>query len=87
MNRAPPPGLDDIIDDALLSAFSQGAGAQALTWLTNTTLNRALPPTATDAMLRHHEGQRALVAEIHERMKNARRRREQRSAESGFNGA
>jgi hypothetical protein len=81
-----PPDLAEMIDDTLLSAFSQGAGAKALTWLTNITLNRALPPTASDALLRHHEGQRALVAEIHERMKNARIRRERQSG-PGFNGA
>lgn len=89
-----PPSIDKQVDETLLAAFADGAGARALQWLTNRTLNAALPPEATDAQLRHREGQRALIAEIHERIARARTRCSQpapaatpRRDAAAFNGA
>lgn len=61
--------------DALLDTFSTPAGALALAYLRKITTGRVLPPTATDAELRHLEGGRALVAIIDMRMHDARSRR------------
>ena len=44
--------------------FRGGDGARVLAHLRALTLDRALGPNATDAQLRHLEGQRALVSTI-----------------------
>ena len=48
-------------------AFAGSGGARVLAWLRATTIERRLPPEASEAALRHLEGQRHIVAAI-ERM-------------------
>jgi hypothetical protein len=49
--------------------FGSGPGASFLVFLESITLRSILPPTASDAVLRDHEGQRRLVAMIRDRVK------------------
>ena len=44
--------------------FATAAGRQVLHHLERSFLNRRLPPTASDALLRHVEGQRSVVAHL-----------------------
>jgi hypothetical protein len=53
------------------AAFSTEHGERTLQYLTNITLNRVMPPSSTDAELRHHEGARNLVGLIIQRIKLA----------------
>lgn len=48
-------------------AFAGSDGARVLAWLRTTTIERRLSPEASEAALRHLEGQRHLAAAI-ERM-------------------
>lgn len=59
------------LNGAIFRAFSGPAGQEALAYLKNITLNQALPPEATDAQIRHREGQRWIVAVIVARLKAA----------------
>lgn len=48
----------------LARLFSHPDGPAVLDWLRGQTLNRALGPDASDAALRHLEGQRQLVRSL-----------------------
>ena len=54
----------DPIAACFARCFQGGDGARALAHLRGLTLDRALGPQASDAQLRHLEGQRALVSTI-----------------------
>ncbi len=56
-----------------LRVFATGDGQELLNYLKNITLNRPLPPEASDAHLRHMEGARWLVGVIEERRQKAQR--------------
>lgn len=56
-----------------LRVFSSGDGYELLNYLRNITLNRPLPPDATDGYLRHLEGQRYIVGVLVARMTQAQR--------------
>ncbi len=49
---------------AFARCFQGAEGKQALDYLRTITVERILGPNASDAMLRHAEGQRQLVAHI-----------------------
>lgn len=66
---------DEAICDLVLAVFGHGAGPQVLDYLRSITAGRALGPGASDAELRHLEGQRALVGNITSRMAHARSKR------------
>lgn len=53
------------IGRAFARCFTSAEGEAALRHLADMTLHRALGPDASDAMLRHLEGQRQLVTYIH----------------------
>ena len=57
-------GRDMETADLFARTFGTGAGADVLDQLVAMTAGRTLPPSASDAALRHHEGARALVARI-----------------------
>ncbi|ANC92416.1 hypothetical protein A6A40_11175 [Azospirillum humicireducens] len=63
---APIPGAAGETDPApsFARCFSGGDGTRVLAVLRAMTLDRALGPDATEAALRHLEGQRQLVATI-----------------------
>lgn len=65
---APPTGemAEAEMDLALAAArcFRGADGEKVLAYLRGITLDRALGPGAPDALLRHTEGQRQLVAQI-----------------------
>lgn len=63
---APSPGNDDIPDLARAAAqvWASAPGRLLLEHLSDITLGRKLAPSATDAELRHLEGQRALVHHV-----------------------
>lgn len=52
-----------------VALFERGAGKEVMAWLRSITVNRAYGPNATDAELRHLEGQRYLVGLISQRIK------------------
>ncbi|HFA59984.1 MAG TPA: hypothetical protein ENJ83_04765 [Rhodospirillales bacterium] len=58
--KAPPHELAE----AFASCFSSPAGMMVMDYLRRTFLSRRVPPTAGDAVLRHVEGQRSVVAHI-----------------------
>lgn len=60
---APPEGAEDPAP-AFARCFAGPDGARVLAALRAMTLDRALGPDASDAALRHLEGQRQLVAAI-----------------------
>lgn len=49
---------------AFARCFSTAAGEEVLTYLCRTFLDRRVPPTASDSVLRHVEGQRSVVSHI-----------------------
>ena len=55
---------DNELARAFRRCFASADGDRVLSHLRDMTVNSALPPTATDAMLRHVEGQRNLVKYI-----------------------
>ncbi len=62
-------GCGDCGDDQDMAAvfarcFRGGDGERALAYLRGLTMDRALGPGASDAVLRHVEGQRQLVAHV-----------------------
>lgn len=59
-----PPAPDDALALACARLFATADGALLLAYLTRLTLSITLPPDATDARLRHLEGQRALVLSL-----------------------
>lgn len=58
---------DHEIGRSFARTFAGGDGGRVLAWLRAATIERRLPPDASEAHLRHLEGQRHLVAAI-ERM-------------------
>lgn len=52
------------VEIAFARCFARREGTVALAYLRRTTLERALGPDASEAALRHLEGQRQLVARI-----------------------
>lgn len=54
----------DDLARAVARCFAGADGVRVLDHLRGLTLHRTLPPAATDAALRHLEGQRALVAHL-----------------------
>lgn len=52
------------VEVAFARCFARREGAVVLDYLRRTTLERALGPDASEAALRHLEGQRQLVARI-----------------------
>lgn len=79
-NRSTPPTDDGNIETHRLfyRVFTTPDGAKALEVLRKMTIERCLPPTASDSALRHAEGQRTLVRTIQNYIElgsNARRNR------------
>jgi hypothetical protein len=66
--------MSDEFNEFLLSCFETPAGQKVLAGLMN-RYGTVLPPTATDAELRHREGQRSVLAEIMKGMADGRERR------------
>ena len=58
------PGADQTLASACTRCFRGRDGETVLAYLRAITLGRALGPGAGDALLRHLEGQRQLVAHI-----------------------
>ena len=58
------PGADRTLSSAFTRCFQCRDGETVLAYLRAITLGRALGPGAGDALLRHLEGQRQLVAHI-----------------------
>jgi hypothetical protein len=56
--KGPPPA----IEDACLACFASAPGRLVLDHLRRVFLERRVPPSASDAELRHVEGQRSVVA-------------------------
>lgn len=56
--------MSDALSIAFARCFSSREGEQVLAHLKAVTLDRALGPDSSDALLRHLEGQRQLVASI-----------------------
>jgi hypothetical protein len=56
---SPEPG--DTVRQSFERAFATDAGRQVLAHLRRATVERRTPPEASEAVLRHLEGQRALV--------------------------
>ncbi|CAK0777972.1 hypothetical protein CCP2SC5_70052 [Azospirillaceae bacterium] len=54
-------GSDNDLVLCFARCFSNADGARVLSWLRSMTLDRSLGPNASDASLRHLEGQRFLV--------------------------
>lgn len=61
-------------DEMLLALFGTDGGQKVLGILAR-RYAEVVPPTATDAELRHREGQRSVLADILEAMKRGRERR------------
>lgn len=58
------PGNDAQIADSFARIFRGADGEAAIAYLRAVTLDRALGPRASDATLRHLEGQRQLVCHV-----------------------
>ena len=63
---------------SFLACFADAQGEAALHHLRRVFLDRRLPPSATDAELRHVEGQRSVVAYVQALLERARDPREDR---------
>lgn len=63
-DRGQAPEADRALALAAARCFRGGDGEAVLAHLRAVTLERALGPGATDAQLRHLEGQRQLVAHV-----------------------
>ena len=61
--RRQPPS-DEVINKVCARLFTSGDGFEFLKWLRAETKERAYGPDASDAALRHLEGQRQLCARI-----------------------
>jgi hypothetical protein len=62
-----------------LACFAGRAGEQVLDHLERMFLSRRVSPSASDAELRHVEGQRSVIAYIHALIERGREPREDRS--------
>jgi hypothetical protein len=58
---------------AFARCFRGADGEAVLDWLKYISINTVLGPDHSDAALRHREGQRSMVAMIHERVEAGRR--------------
>lgn len=58
------PAADAALEHAFAACFRGSDGERVLTHLRRVFLDRRLAPSATDAELRHAEGQRSLAAYI-----------------------
>lgn len=62
---APPVKVqDEALSNAAIACFAGRNGELLLQHLRSVYLERRLPPTATDAELRHVEGQRSAIAHL-----------------------
>ena len=59
-----PEPADRTVEQAFAACFRGGDGEVALGYLRRVFLDRRLPPSASDAELRHLEGQRTAVAHV-----------------------
>lgn len=66
----PPPAAVPELRSSFVRTFNTHAGQQVLAYLRTATIERRTPPETSECVLRHLEGQRALVQLI-ERMANA----------------
>jgi len=66
----PAQAADAEVRSCFVRAFNTGAGREVLSYLRTATVERRTPPGASDAFLRHLEGQRFLFQQI-ERLANA----------------
>ncbi|MDX6748791.1 hypothetical protein SH611_03120 [Geminicoccaceae bacterium 1502E] len=64
LGAATGPAGDGTLERAFAACFSGADGRQALAHLRRVFLDRRLPPSASDAELRHAEGQRSVAAYI-----------------------
>ncbi len=69
----PTPPLDTELLACARRALGDAAGARLLGHLERRFLGHTLPPTASDAELRHLEGQRSVVHYLHHLVATARR--------------
>lgn len=60
--EAPSPTQDDELANAAAACFAGRHGAIVVQHLRSHFLDRRVPPSASDAELRHVEGQRAAIA-------------------------
>jgi hypothetical protein len=58
----PPPVAGFEVEDAFAACFASPAGRVVAQHLRRIFLDRRVPPSASDAELRHVEGQRAAIA-------------------------
>jgi len=61
INRARPSGITADLLNAYVRTFRSEAGCQVMRHLRAITVDRVIGPDASDALLRHLEGQRQLV--------------------------
>lgn len=73
---------DAEVDEMMLAVFGEAGGQRVLGVLAN-RYGVVLLPTATDAELRHREGQRSVLADIMEAMQRGRERRSAGTATGG----
>ncbi len=66
----------DELVELFAACFDTPAGRRVLDYLRRAFLGRRVPPTAPDAVLRHVEGQRSVVAHIESLVRQARERRQ-----------
>lgn len=66
-------------EEVMLAVFSTDGGQKVLGVLAR-RYGEVVPPSATDAELRHREGQRSVLADILEGMRRGRERRAARTA-------
>ena len=59
-----PASEVDRLSDAFARCFASDDGRAVMEHLTRTFLNRRVPPTQSDAELRHVEGQRSVVDHV-----------------------
>ncbi len=62
--EAPSPPSDDELANAAAACFAGRHGALVVQHLRSHFLNRRVPPSASDAELRHVEGQRTAIAYV-----------------------
>lgn len=67
------PDVDKTISKHIDAAFKTPAGKEVMKYLRSITIEAVQGPHATDAELRHLEGQRYLVAIIQRRIEHAQR--------------
>lgn len=63
------PEAEDYIDKLAAAVLGTNAGRELLEYMKSITISRIMGPNATDAELRHMEGQRYLVAVLESRVR------------------